>query len=246
MLVSHELTRRDFVTAAGALAGAALLPAAAAAARRSPAEGTVVLFQGDSITDGGRNRAAPEPNQPGALGTSYPLLVAAAALAAHPDRALRFYNRGVSGDKVPDLERRWATDTLPLEPDVLSILVGVNDFWHKLSHGYTGTVQQYEDQYVALLEETRRALPQVRLLVLEPFALRCGAVDDRWFPEFDERRAAARRVAQHAGARFVPLQAVFDDLARKGVPQYWAADGVHPTPAGHAVIAEQWRRARGV
>src|SRR5438445_604090 len=168
--------------------------------------------------------------------------VAAAALAAHPDGALRFYNRGVSGDKVPDLTSRWATDTLPLEPDVLSILVGVNDFWHKLSKGYTGTVQQYEDQYVALLEQTRRALPRVRVLVLEPFVLRCGAVDEHWFPEFDERRAAARRVAQRAGASFVPLQAVFDDLSRRATPQYWAADGVHPTPAGHALLAEQWRR----
>src|SRR5436309_2523366 len=107
MLVSHELTRRDFVTGAGALAAAVLLPAAATA-RRPPAEGTVVLFQGDSITDGGRNRAASEPNQPGGLGSSYPLLVASAALAAHPDRALKFYNRGVSGNKVPDLEQRWA------------------------------------------------------------------------------------------------------------------------------------------
>src|SRR5438477_6553505 len=137
----------------------------------------------------------------------------------------------------------FRSDTVALAPDVLSILVGVNDFWHKLSKGYTGTVQQYEDQYVALLDQTRRALPRVRVLVLEPFVLRCGAVDDRWFPEFDERRAAARRVAQHAGASFVPLQAAFDDMVRQGAPQYWAADGVHPTPAGHAVIAEQWRRA---
>jgi len=242
--VTHELTRRDFVTAAGALAGAALLPTAATAQRsRSRGEGTVVLFQGDSITDGGRNRAASEPNQPGALGTSYPLLVAAAALAAHPDRALRFYNRGVSGNKVPDLEQRWTADTLDLKPDVLSILVGVNDFWHKLGRGYTGTIEDYEHQYAALLDETRRALPEVRLIVLEPFVLRCGAVDDRWFPEFDQRRAAAERVAQQARATFVPLQSVFDDLARRAAPQYWAADGVHPTPAGHAVIAERWRRA---
>ena len=240
--MSHELTRRDFVTGAGALAAAVLLPAAATA-RRPPAEGTVVLFQGDSITDGGRNRAASEPNQPGGLGSSYPLLVASAALAAHPDRALKFYNRGVSGNKVPDLEQRWAADTLELKPDVLSILVGVNDFWHKLGRGYTGTVEDYEREYAALLDETRRALPQVRLIVLEPFVLRCGAVDDRWFPEFDQRRAAAQRVAQQARAAFVPLQSVFDDLARRAAPQYWAADGVHPTPAGHAVIAERWRRA---
>src|SRR2546430_1218851 len=157
-------------------------------------------------------------------------------------RVAVLHRRG-GGRQGPHLASRWATDTLPLQPDVLSILVGVNDFWHKLSHGYSGTVQQYEDQYVALLDETRRALPRVRLLVLEPFVLRCGAVDERWFPEVDERRSAARRVAQHAGASFVPLQAAFDDLAKKGAPQYWAADGVHPTPAGHAVIAEQWRRA---
>src|SRR5207245_7032114 len=86
------------------------------AARGARAEGTVVLFQGDSITDGGRNRAASEPNQPGGLGSSYPLLVASAALAAHPDRALKFYNRGVSGNKVPDLAQRCAADTLELRP----------------------------------------------------------------------------------------------------------------------------------
>jgi lysophospholipase L1-like esterase len=130
-----------------------------------------------------------------------------------------------------------------LAPDVLSILIGVNDFWHKLSSGYTGTVEDYEHQYIALLDDTRRALPRVRLIVLEPFVLRCGAVDDRWFPEFDQRRAAAEQVARRAGAAFVPLQQVFNDLARRSTPQYWAADGVHPTPAGHAAIAEQWRHA---
>jgi lysophospholipase L1-like esterase len=243
--MTDQLTRRDFVTAASALAGAALWPAAARADRApaGPTEGTVVLFQGDSITDAGRDRAAADPNAARALGSGYPLLAASAALAAHPDRGLRFYNRGISGNKVPDLAARWAADTVALAPDVLSILIGVNDFWHKLGKSYTGTVQDYENQYTALLDETRRALPRVRLIVLEPFVLRCGAVDDRWFPEFDQRRTAAERVARRAGAAFVPLQQVFDDLARKSAPPYWAADGVHPTPAGHAVIAERWRRA---
>jgi lysophospholipase L1-like esterase len=243
--MTDNLTRRDFVTAASALAGAALWPAAATP-DRPPADatdGTVVLFQGDSITDCGRDRTVPAANVAGALGTGYPLLVAAAALGAHPDRGLRFYNRGVSGNKVPDLAARWATDTVALAPDVLSILIGVNDFWHKLGGGYTGTVEDYEHQYTALLDDTRRTLPRARLIVLEPFVLRCGAVDNRWFPEFDARRAAAARVAQRAKAMFVPLQQVFDDLVRKSPPQYWAADGVHPTPAGHAAIAERWRRA---
>ena len=235
--MSHDLTRRDFLATTAAIVGSTQLPQAAAK------KGTVVLFQGDSITDSGRNRTATEANAAGALGSGYPLLVAAAALAARPGADLQFYNRGISGNKVPDLQQRWTGDALDLQPDVLSILIGVNDFWHKLSGGYTGTVQDYEQQYTALLEQTRRALPRVHLIVLEPFVLRVGAVDERWFPEFDARRAAAARVASHARATFVPLQAVFNQRIRSAPPQYWAADGVHPTPAGHAVIAERWRNA---
>ena len=207
------------------------------------AKETVVLFQGDSITDCGRNRSAAEANATAGLGTGYPLLVTSSVLAAHPDRALRFYNRGISGNKVPDLQQRWTADALDLRPDVLSILIGVNDFWHKLDLGYSGTVRDYEEQYTALLDQTRRALPRVHLIVLEPFVLRCGAVNERWFPEFDLRRAAAARVASRARATFVPLQSVFNRRTRSSAPEYWAADGVHPTPAGHAVIAAQWRNA---
>lgn len=239
----NVLTRRDFIAGAAAFAGAATWSTPWAGEPASRAEGTVVLFQGDSITDCGRNRNSAEPNATGALGTGYPLLVTAAALAAHPSRALRFYNRGISGNKVPDLQQRWTADALDLQPDVLSILIGVNDFWHKLDFGYSGTVQDYEQQYAALLDQTRRALPRVHLIVLEPFVLRCGAVNERWFPEFDQRRAAAARVASQARATFVPLQSVFNQRTRSSPPEYWAADGVHPTPAGHALIAEQWRRA---
>ena len=204
--------------------------------------GAVILFQGDSITDCGRNRTVGDPNATAALGTGYPLLVASAELAEHPERSLKFYNRGISGNKVPDLEQRWADDALALEPQVLSVLVGVNDFWHK-QRGYTGTVADYETGLAALLQRTRQALPAVRLVVLEPFVLRCGAVDASWFPEFDERRAAAARVARRVNATFVPLHGRFTKLASRSSPEYWAADGVHPTPAGHALIAERWRRA---
>ena len=236
------MTRRDFVAAAATMAAASQLPSGAVP-NQAPANGTVVLFQGDSITDAGRNRASADANSAGALGSGYPLLVTSAVLAARPGAALRFYNRGISGNKVPDLQQRWTGDTIDLKPDVLSILIGVNDFWHKLDHGYNGTVQDYEQQYNALLDATREALPRVHLIVLEPFVLRTGAVDARWFPEFDQRRAAAARVATRARATFVPLQTVFNQQTRSAPPDYWAADGVHPTPAGHAVIAEQWRRA---
>lgn len=244
--MSDDLTRRGFISLAGAAAvGVSLLPRDAFAddiPGDEIANGTVVLFQGDSITDAGRDRKSLEPNRMPALGGGYPLLIAADQLRAHPKSGLRFYNRGISGNTVPDLQQRWKADTLALQPDVLSILIGVNDFWHKLSAGYTGTVADYEAQYTTLLRDTRAALPRVRIVVLEPFVLRTGAVDARWFPEMDERRAAAARVARGAKATFIPLQRVFDRLAREAPPEYWASDGVHPTPAGHEVIATEWQR----
>lgn len=206
----------------------------------------MILFQGDSITDSGRNRHIAAPNVTGALGTGYPLLVASSVLRTSPDRAWHFLNRGVSGDKVPDLRARWSADTIALKPDVLSVLVGVNDYWQKRLNGYAGTVADYEDEYTALLTATRETLPSVRLIVLEPFVLRYGVVDATWFPEFDERRAAAARVASHVGATFVPLQDAFNTASTHAGPAHWTADGVHPTPAGHELIAERWHASVGV
>ena len=242
------ITRREFVATAGA--GVALACARGVQADPAPAhaipQGATILFQGDSITDAGRNRDQAAPNTGSALGTGYPLLLAAELLHARPDLGLQIFNRGVSGNKVPDLQARWENDALALRPDVLSILVGVNDYWHTRTSGYTGTAAQFETGFAALLDETRRRLPAVRLVILEPFVLRTGAVDATWWPAFDERRAIAARVAAGAGATFVPLQQVFEDAAAKSTPSYWLADGVHPTPAGHALIAERWRAATGI
>jgi len=228
-------TRREVVSAG----------AAAALARRNAAAlpiptGQTILFQGDSITDCGRDRASAGPNQAGALAVGYPMLVASSLLRLYPERQLRFFNRGVSGNTVPDLQARWQRDAIDLKPDVLSILIGVNDIWRRLSGGAGGTVQDYESQYAALLAETRAALPGIRLVVLEPFVLRTGAVTTAWFPEFDQRRAAAERVARQAGAAWMPLHGMFERLSRRAAPAYWAADGVHPTPAGHGAIAQLW------
>jgi lysophospholipase L1-like esterase len=199
-----------------------------------------VLFQGDSITDCGRDRTATAANHAGAMATGYPLLVASSLLRLYPERALRFFNRGIAGNKVPDLQARWQRDAIDLKPDLVSILIGVNDIWHHLLNGYTGTVQDYESQYAALLAQTKTALPAARLVVLEPFVLRTGAVTAAWFPEFDQRRAAAERVARQAGAAWLPLHGMFERLTRRAEPAYWAADGVHPTPAGHGAIAQLW------
>ncbi|HMO83500.1 MAG TPA: GDSL-type esterase/lipase family protein, partial [Lacipirellulaceae bacterium] len=178
-------------------------------------------------------------------GNGYAWLAAAQLLVDRPEAGLRIFNRGISGNKVFQLAERWDEDCLALRPTVLSVLIGVNDFWHKLNKAYDGTVETYERAYRALIERTVTALPDVRLVICEPFALRVGTVDDAWFPEFDGYRAAARRVAEAAGAAFVPLQAMFDAASQVAPPERWAADGVHPTPDGSALIAHAWLQAVG-
>lgn len=234
-------TRRDFLAASAAVVAAARFASPARAESAMP--GRTLLFQGDSITDAGRNRTRIGANDIAALGSGYPLLLAAELLERNPGRDLQIYNRGVSGNRVPDLQARWQADTVALAPSILSILIGVNDIWHGRAKTYVGTAASYEAAYASLLASTRTALPAVQLVVLEPFVLTVGVVDASWFPEFDDYRAAARRVAKGAGATFVPLHDELQGLAKKSSPAYWAADGVHPTLAGHQAIAHQWLKA---
>jgi len=233
-------SRREFLAASAAAVAVARFPSPPLP---QPAmAGKTVLFQGDSITDAGRNRSRTGANDIAALGSGYPLLLAAELRERHPGRELQIFNRGVSGNTVPDLQARWQADTVALEPAILSILIGVNDIWHTRARTFAGTAATYEAAYAALLASTRSALPTVKLVVLEPFVTRVGAVDDSWFPEFDDYRAAARRVAKRAEATFVPLHDLLQDLGKKSSPGYWAADGVHPTLAGHQAIARQWMK----
>jgi lysophospholipase L1-like esterase len=221
--------------------------AADSAAGEGVPAGSTILFQGDSITDSGRERkAAPEPNNQPQLGGGYAWLAAAEMLVDRPEAGLKIYNRGISGNKVYQLADRWQQDCLDLEPDVLSILIGVNDIWHMLNGQYDGTVEIYERDYHALVARTKAALPNVKLVVCEPFVLRFGAVDDKWFPAFDGYRAAARRVSDAAGAIFVPFQTMFDEAAKIAPPERWARDGVHPTSDGAALMAHTWMKTVGV
>ncbi len=251
---TRTCTRRGLIEGAVAVAGASVISGCvtqtattSASTRHRLVQDDVVLFQGDSITDAGRARDVAAPNDFNALGRGYANMIAMGLLGAHASLRLQCYNRGISGHKVPDLEARWQTDAIDLKPAVLSILIGVNDLWHKLAGRYSGTVADYERQFASLLADTRAALPQTLLVVCEPFVLRCGAVNDNWFPEFDERRAAARRVAENAAATWVPFQTMFDEAVTDATPSaYWAGDGVHPTTAGHALMAKTWLTVTGL
>ena len=167
-------------------------------------------------------------------------MTASGILVQNPSLELSLYNRGISGNKVHQLAQRWKKDCIALKPDLISILIGVNDIWHGLNGRYEGTVKTYETDYHKLLLETRKALPHTRLVVCEPFVLKCGAVNDKWFPEFDEYRKVARKIASAHDAIFVPFQSMFDDAIKFASPQHWAGDGVHPSAHGAALMASYW------
>ena len=206
-----------------------------------PSHPHVLLFQGDSITDVGRARSNRNANDPAAMGTGYAFLAMCRLLAARPQDNWVVYNRGISGNRVSDLEARWQQDCLKLQPEVVSILIGINDLWHKLNGDSHGTPASYEAEYRALLARTRSALPEARLVVCEPFVLETGVVHDSWLPEFDQRRAIAERLAEQHGALWVPFHRSFEAAVARGTdPAYWADDGVHPTPAGHQLMADAW------
>lgn len=206
--------------------------------------GDVILFQGDSITDAGREKVKQVANSQGSFGGGYAFLAGAHLLNQHGEKNLAIYNRGISGNKVYQLAERWQQDCLDLKPKVLSILIGVNDFWHKLNGKYDGTVEKYETDYRALLKRTKEALPEVKLIICEPFAVSgCSAVDEKWFPEFDGYRASARKMASEFDAVFIPYHAIFTEAQKFAPGKYWTGDGVHPSMAGSSLMAEAWLNA---
>jgi lysophospholipase L1-like esterase len=200
-----------------------------------------VLFQGDSITDMHRKKDDQAANSPAALGLGYPFLTVGELLYRYPGKRLKCYNKGISGNKVYQLADRWDADCLDLKPTVLSILVGVNDFWHTLVNGYKGTVKTYRDDYVALLDRTKQKLPEVKLIIGEPYAVKgVKAVDEKWYPVFNEYRQAAREIADRFGAAFIPYQDVYDKAQKSAPGSYWTVDGVHPSLAGARLMAQAW------
>lgn len=199
-------------------------------------DNAVVLFQGDSITDAGRSRESDAD-----LGRGYPTLTAAWFSAMYPEKNVRFINRGISGNRAKDLCARWQDDCIGLKPDVVSILIGINDTWRRYDGNDPTSAEEYEKGFREILTKTSDLGAQ--LIILEPFVL--PVPDDRikWREDLDPKIVIARKLAREFKAIYVPLDGLFAQASVVREPEFWAADGVHPTPAGHAFISQAWLKA---
>ena len=178
------------------------------------------------------------------LGHGYAYLIAAKLGYAFPQKNFHFFNRGVSGNQITDLADRWPEDTIALKPNLLSILIGVNDTMNEVGGNKNATIPGFESDYRALLTETMRQLPSVQLVIMEPFLLPVGKLKDNWNrcqEAISGRQAAAKKLADEFNAVYVPLQDKFTKAAKQYPPDsYWLWDGIHPMPNGHELIALEW------
>jgi lysophospholipase L1-like esterase len=230
------------VTTCGPMSAAEPAPQVAGYNYRLPgfSKGSRVLFQGDSITDMKWGRNQSDRNH--YLGHSYVYLIAARLGVDMPEVQLDIYNRGMSGHKVADLRVRWQKDAIDMKPDLLSILIGVNDVGRNLNGV---DVTQWEADYRFLLDASRRANPELRLVLLDPFVLASGRLSDtdafkKWRDQVERLLPIVKQLATDYDAVHIRTQDVFDSAARTVSPDHWIWDGVHPLPQGHELIARAW------
>jgi lysophospholipase L1-like esterase len=191
----------------------------------------VILFQGDSITDGGR-QGGNDYNH--TMGQDYDYIISAQIGCQFPERNLTFINRGNSGNKVTDLASRWQNDTLDLKPNFLSILIGIND---------SEPVEQYESTYDKLLSDTIAALPNVKIVLGEPFVLPVGKKKEGYSSyrsDVEKRQDVVARLADKYHLPVIHYQKAFDDACQLAPPEHWSWDGIHPTYAGHGLMVREW------
>ena len=197
-------------------------------------DNSLVLFQGDSVTDCGRKYE--EYND---LGMGYPMMIAAAFTALYPEKKLKFLNRGKSGDRVMDLERRWEKDCIDIKPSILTILIGINDTWRRYDSKDPTSAKQFEDSYRSILTQAKKD-KSMKLIIMEPYLLPVMQGQEEWTEDLDPKIQVTRKLAREFEALLIPLDGIFAQASSKVASTVWTPDGVHPTQAGHALITNAW------
>ncbi len=199
-----------------------------------------ILFQGDSVTDTGRSYT-----NNAELGGGYPMFVHGMLSAAHPDNKCTILNRGISGNRTIDLVNRWTEDCIALKPDVVSILIGVNDTWRRYDSNDVTTTEQFTQNYRTILERVKNEL-DAKIVMIEPFVLPVSPDQNKWREDLDPKIHSVRALAQEFGVTYLPMDGIFASAACHTGLSFWASDGVHPTNAGHSLIARTWLQAVGL
>ena len=200
-----------------------------------------IIAFGDSITDAGRNREV-DVKRNSAFRYGYPLLLQAELGFENPEK-YQVINCGISGNRIVDLYARVKKDVWNWNPDVLSIFIGVNDVWHDLSETPNGVdIVRFEKIYRALLDDTLAVLPNLKIMLIEPFVAHgvTTNANEAHFAQVKDYAKVVKKLAEEYNLPFLPLQEKFDELEKKADPSYWTADGVHPTVMGAKMIADEW------
>ncbi|OJF91609.1 SGNH/GDSL hydrolase family protein [Alkalibacterium sp. 20] len=196
------------------------------------------LFIGDSITDAGRDRLDPTD-----LGQGFPLLISAYLQTLFPEKRLTILNRGISGNKLSDVENRWEEDCLDLNPDIVTLLIGINDTSRNQESNHIATeaeLEEFESEYRFLLKSLIQRT-DARVILMEPFVLPYPKDRVNWRKDLDQRIQIVRKMAKEYQTELIPLDGLLNAQGIKnGFSYYTGKDGVHPTLAGHGLIAKAW------
>jgi lysophospholipase L1-like esterase len=197
-------------------------------------ENSTILFLGDSITHGWR-----DINNPDDLGKGFVMIIASWLSALFPEKNLRFLNRGIIGDRVVDLKERLKEDCLDIKPNVVSILIGINDCWRRFDKNDPISVEEFERNYRIILEQINSCLG-AKVILCEPFLLPYTIDLERWREDLDPKIQVIRKLAREYGLTYIPLDSYFAQALIKKSSEFWTTDGIHPTNAGHTLIAQYW------
>ena len=200
-------------------------------------DGDTVLFQGDSVTDWYRERDT-ECKTIENMGQGYPRLFKLIYDTLFPGNKVNFVNRGVSGDRIKNLLERYDEDFKSLNPDFISVMIGINDTWHGIWDNTNTTVEQFKKSYRELLEKIKKDMPNAKIMILEQFAFTDHPDRLGWDKDLDKKRAVTRELAAEFADYFIPIYDIMNEAKKENFTmRELSEDGVHPVSIGHSLIA---------